>query len=213
MARDWRRARDENRLQLVLSNLPERTSGRNPPVLFLTVGLPCTGKSTFSRKLAPAIGAAVLESDALRQMLFPMPVYSQRENHIVFNTLHAAARSLLEEGVSVIVDATSIKERDRLPLYRLADATDARLLIACFDAPRTVIEQRLEARARTLDPSDRSTADIMVYEYMAEAFSLPGREHWRIDTSDAAATEAALAEITACCLAGSAVQTEVEEAV
>jgi uncharacterized protein len=171
-------------------------------VLFMTVGLPATGKSTFARRLAPLIGAAILESDALRHFLFPEPAYTPGENQVVFRTLHEAASTLLERGVSLIVDATSIVERDRRPLYSIAEKTGARLLIARFEAPLAVVAERLERRRLALDPLDRSRADMGVYERMAARSSSPSREHWTIDTSDPIAANAAMAEIVAFCCTG-----------
>jgi predicted kinase len=170
-------------------------------VLLMTVGLPGTGKSTFCRRLAPLIGATILESDALRRLLFEKPTHSARENAALFSALHEAARVLLVGGTVVIIDATSIVERDRRHLYRLASDAGARLAIACFDAPRRVIEERLRRRAFDGDPLDSSTADITIYDRMAPRFRLPARDHWLIDTSDSEAMEAALTQIAAYCRA------------
>lgn len=175
------------------------TPGSATPELFLVlmVGLPGTGKSTLSRRLAVMLGAAVLESDALRQRLFPRPRYDARENGVVFRILHAAARAQLAAGVPVIVDATNLDERARRPLYDIADEVSAKLEVVCLEAPLGEVERRLEGRRAGADPLDRSTADLSVYERMAESYERPTRPHRTIDTSDPAATEAALGAIAA----------------
>jgi hypothetical protein len=175
---------------LDLTGRPKPVSEK--PSLVLTVGLPASGKSTFCRALARATGAIILESDALRTSLFPSPAHTKDESRQLFEALYGAARVLLRDGVSVIIDATNLRERDRRRAYEAAEATHAGLLILRFRAPERVIAERLALRDRRLDPEDHSTAGMLVYARMAETEQPVSREHWNIDTSDAPATEAAL---------------------
>ena len=168
-------------------------------MLVLTIGLPGSGKSTFARRLAPEIDATILESDALRHLLVKQPSYSRTENRRLFAALHAAAHALLGSGRSVIIDATSVRESDRIPAYELAGRTGARLIQLSFSASREVIEQRLAGRSNAVDPADNSSAGIGVYRRMAETAEPPKREHWSIDTSDDAATDAALTRVVEAC--------------
>jgi predicted kinase len=162
------------------------------PWLVLTAGLPASGKSTFGLKLARATGAAVLESDALRAALFGSPAHTREESTLLFDALYGAAGRLLKDGYSVIVDATNLRERDRERAYAVAEKSGVGLLLLHFRAPATVIEERLDRRSSGGDPDDRSTAGLAVYNRMAEAEEPIRRDHWRIDTSDTSATEAAL---------------------
>ena len=169
------------------------------PTLILTAGLPGSGKSTFVRRLALATGAAVLESDALRRLLFGEPSYSAAENRRLFEALPAAARELLEHGRNVIIDATNLRESDRQPAYSLAKETGARLLILRFSAPDSVIRQRLALRHDGADPRESSSAGLAVYRMMAEREEPLTRDHWQIDTSDAAATDSAFSRVVEAC--------------
>jgi predicted kinase len=169
------------------------------PTLVLTVGLPGTGKSTFARRLAGRIDATVLESDALRRLLFGEPDYSAAESQRLFDAIRGAARVLLADSRDVIVDATNLKERDRQPFFTLAEETGARLLVLRFSAPRLEVERRLELRRNGADLLDRSSAGIAVYEMMAEREEPLTVEHLVIDTSDAAATESLLDRVVEAC--------------
>src|SRR5262245_56818396 len=83
-------------LESVLAPIRPLPAARQRPArLFVTVGLPGAGKSTFARRLAPAVDAAILESDALRRRLFGIPVHSNAESARLFRAIHAAARRLL----------------------------------------------------------------------------------------------------------------------
>ncbi len=163
--------------------------------LFLLAGLPGAGKSTFARALAQETGALVVESDRLRRLLFGQPVFSGRESEALFRALTSATRRLLEEGYAVIVDATNLSESDRRPFYELADALGFVLAVVALDAPVPVVERRLEERLAR--PCGYSYADVAVYHRMRERVEPISRAHRRIDTSDRAGMQAALAEITA----------------
>jgi predicted kinase len=165
------------------------------PSLVMTIGLPGSGKSTFARRLARATGAVVLESDALRRILFEHPDHGSDESKALFSAIHEVARLKLAAGKTVILDATNLRREGRLPAYAIASETGARLVLLHFSAPEQVILERLARRAAATDPDDRSTAGIAVYRQMAEAAQPVLEEHWHIDTSDAEATESALTRL------------------
>ena len=50
------------------------------PVMVVVSGLPGSGKSHFSRRLAEQVGLFTLESDVLRTALFPSPSYTRSES-------------------------------------------------------------------------------------------------------------------------------------
>jgi hypothetical protein len=175
---------------LELTGAPEATS--NQPWLVVTVGLPGSGKSTFARRPSKATGACVLESDALRAALFDPPTHQPEESRQLFDALYAAATRLLKTGASVIVDATNLRERDRRRAYDVATAAGAEILVLHFRVPEHVIAERLIKRGNGRDPEDRSAAGLAVYTMLAETEEPIRRQHWRIDTSNEAATALAL---------------------
>jgi adenylylsulfate kinase len=75
-------------------------------------GLPSSGKSTITRALVEALSArsvraAVLESDALRQVLTPRQTYSHEERETFYRTMAYVGSLLVTHGVPVIFDATA----------------------------------------------------------------------------------------------------------
>ncbi len=197
-----RRRADVSRI-LQATSSPASSSANDPPILILTIGLPGSGKSTFVRALAPQIDAVILESDALRRLLFDEPAYTASESRRLFDALHAAANDLLLAGRNVIIDATSIRESERQPAYRAAEETGARLMLLSFSASQAVIEGRLSRRADTLDASDNSSAGLSIYRSMAARAEPPSRDCWRIDTSDTEKTDAVLSRVVEACRSGS----------
>jgi len=94
----------------------------------------------------------VIESDAARKILFRPPTYHGRESSRLFQAIHELARELLTEGYPVILDATNLTEHFRRFLYRIADETGARLILAQLTTPPELIKMRLEARRRITAP-------------------------------------------------------------
>ena len=153
------------------------------PVLIVVSGLPGTGKSYFSRKLTERLSFLVLESDALRKALFPVPSYGQEESTRLFQTLHRLIERLLKRGIPVILDATNLSETHRERLYHIADRVGARLIVVRMEAPPELVRERLKARQARPDTADKSDADWNVYQKMKPTVQAIRRQHYAVDTS------------------------------
>ena len=75
-------------------------------------GLPASGKSTITRAFvhelaARGVDVAVLESDALRQVLTPRATYSDEERETFYRTMAYIGALLVKHGVPVVFDATA----------------------------------------------------------------------------------------------------------
>ncbi len=168
---------DVKRLAGSLVKLPEPVV---KPAFIVVSGLPGTGKSYFCSKLAKRLRFVVLESDALRKTLFPSPGYSPEESARLFRALHHLIEGLLKKGVSLILDATNLSERNRERLYNIADRLDAKLVLVRVEAPPEVVYARLKSRVGGAGNSD---ADWSVYQKMKPAVERIRRNHYAVDTS------------------------------
>ena len=151
------------------------------PNLVVVSGLPGTGKSYFSKRLAERVPCLVLESDALRKTLFSPPSYSPRESAKLFRIIHQLLTELLEKRISVILDATNLSEKFRKQLYGIADQLSIRLILVRVEAPPEVVYRRLESRAK--DSENKSDADWAVYRRMQPTVDEIRRNHYVVDTS------------------------------
>jgi adenylylsulfate kinase len=76
-------------------------------------GLPASGKSVIAQALVHKLAAhgvddvAVLESDALRQVLTPRPTYSDDERQTFYQSMAYIGSLLVTHAVPVIFDATA----------------------------------------------------------------------------------------------------------
>lgn len=151
------------------------------PVLVIISGLPGTGKTYFSQRLTERIPLAILESDALRRVLFSSPTYSAGESAHLFQVIHSLISRLLRKGISLILDATNLSEKHRKTLYSIADSAGARLVLVSIDAPAEVVRRRMELRCR--NPENKSDADWATYQKMQSSVSKIHRQHFTVDTS------------------------------
>jgi predicted kinase len=178
---EWLLERDVRVLQEALGEIPG--GGEQPPVAVVLSGLPGAGKSHLARALAGRHPFVQLDSDRLRRALFKSPKYSQGENFRLFSAYHELMGRLLGRGVPVICDATNLKEAHRRQLYEIAAKHGARLVIVKVQAPRRVVERRLDRRLREPGPWDESEAGHDVYQRMHEEEEPIQRPHIVADTS------------------------------
>jgi predicted kinase len=165
----------------LLNGLGEFPEPVAEPNLIVVSGLPGTGKSYFSKRLAERVPCLVLESDALRKTLFSPSSYSPRESAQLFRIIHQLLRKLLEKRISVILDATNLSERFREQLYSIADQLNIRLILVWVEAPPEVVYRRLESRAKNSE--NNSDADWAVYRRMQPTVDEIRRNHYVVDTS------------------------------
>lgn len=123
-------------------------------MLIALAGLPATGKSTLAARLAEALGAVVLDKDAVRATLFPPPVrdYARQADDLVMAAIYSAAAYIRRTfpRQAVILDG-----RTYLRAYQVAELLT--LAASLNEAPR-IIECRCDdatARARLDDDQAR----------------------------------------------------------
>jgi predicted kinase len=173
----YKLASDIERLDKNLGQLPEAVA---KPIFIIISGLPGTGKSYFSGKLAERLPLITLESDALRKVLFAKPTYHPEESKRLFSAIHRLIEQLLKKGISLVLDATNLLERHREYFYSIADHLGVKLILVRVETPPEVVQERILQRKPSESKSD---ADWRVYENMRYKVQAIGRNHYVVDTS------------------------------
>lgn len=157
----------ENYLSLANSYTQKPT-----PTLFITFGLSGSGKSWGSSKISDQFGLIHIRSDVERKRLagllatdreqtsFGEGLYSQSMSNNTYDELARITTLLLQNGQSVIVDATFLKHKERDAFEEIAESQNARFAILHFHAHTKQLEQNILARAQRND--DASDADVAV---------------------------------------------------
>ncbi len=171
--------------KLLLNSLGQETLPEPviEPVFIVVSGLPGTGKSHFCRKLRERLPSLVLESDALRKVLFSSVTYTPQESARLFRAIHQLIEELLKRGISLILDATNLSERYRERLYNIAERLSAKLILVRVEAPPDLVQERLRARTENKSPEENSDADWAVYQKMKPAVQRITRNYFTADTS------------------------------
>ncbi len=120
-------------------------------------GLPAAGKSTIARTLRRELASlgvhvAVLESDALREILTPRPQYTDEERNAFYGALAHIGKLLTDQGVSVIFDATAnrraYRDRARRDISRFLEIyVDCPLDVCIRRDPKGIYRRGREGRA------------------------------------------------------------------
>ncbi len=139
---------------------------RGKKLLLIVAGLVGTGKTTVAQGLARSFGLTVISSDVVRKELAGISpterrfepidkgIYSEEFTTRTYHEMFTRAEKLLQQGESVVLDASFKKRKHRLEAKRLAQKLDADFaaLECLLDEP--TVKARLEQRVREGSISD-----------------------------------------------------------
>ncbi|MBC5763928.1 AAA family ATPase [Ramlibacter albus] len=137
------------------------------PALYITHGLPGSGKSTAAARLAQTLGAVRVRSDVERKRLFGLwmdessrdaakDIYTPKATRQTYERLRTLARGAITAGYPVVIDAAFLKREERSRAREVATEYHVPFHIVECDAPLAVLRERLAAR--TGDASEATAA-------------------------------------------------------
>ncbi len=179
--------------------------------LILTSGVSGSGKTHLSRDIAQSLGCVHLRSDIERKRLAgfkPLErsdrdgsLYTEEISRQTYRRLLDLATLCLSAGITVIVDATFLKQSRRKMFLELAEAQQVPCRILCFSASETALNKRVQKRY--LACNDASEADTGVLASQLERLETLAPEERRLcidinteETVDQRAVVALLQSVT-----------------
>lgn len=120
--------------------------------LIMLVGLPCSGKSTISKKLEEEYNATIFSSDELRIEMFG-DVNDQEHNQELFVELHKRIKDCLNSGKSAIYDACNINYKRRMAFLSELKNTPCEKICVLMATPYNVCVRRNKVRDRQVPVS------------------------------------------------------------
>ena len=133
--------------------------------VYVMCGLPGSGKTTIARQIAADLDAVVISSDSIREELYGDESV-QSNPSVVFNVLYSRAHAAIDDNLSVILDATNVKKRDRARVFK--EFPDNEIAAFVINTPVEVCKQRNGERERVVPE--------YVIDRMAKSFEMPTRE-------------------------------------
>jgi len=143
--------------------------------LFITHGLPGSGKTHVSQQLLQEVGAIRIRSDVERKRLHGLPaladsrasgvaIYTPDATRRTYGRLFALAEPALRAGWPVVLDAAFLRRAERDQAHALAQSLRVPFSILECIAADDVMRQRLQLRR-----GDASEANVAVLEQLSAA--------------------------------------------
>ena len=132
--------------------------------LYITVGLPGSGKSTYAKEFIKGKDIEYLSSDELRA------VYGKGEDDqtvtpIVFGHIKRKVDEFLKDGKNVLVDATSVNRKERSDYINTAKKYDAKVVALIFKMDRQGLIDRNKKRG---EQGGRVVPDFVIDKMLAK---------------------------------------------
>jgi len=159
--------------------------------LIVICGLMGSGKSTLAQALAEPLGAQLLQTDAIRKVLYPtgaseLPfgtgIYQEQHRAAVYAEMFRQAAASLDTGQSVILDGAFVAAAQRQAVRNLAVAHGAKLTLIRCHCPRQVALDRLAHRNRRGDSPSDGRGELYDQQAANWEFSDLDRDMLPIDT-------------------------------
>ena len=147
--------------------------------LYITVGLPGSGKSTYAKEFIKGKEIEYLSSDSLRAV-FGKSEEDQTVTPLVFGHIKKKVDEFLKDGKNVMVDATSVNHKERSDYINTAKKYGAKVVAIVFKMDRQGLIDRNKKRgeqggrvvpdwvidkmlAKFEEPSYSEGIDVMIY--------------------------------------------------
>ncbi len=140
--------------------------------LLIAHGVSGSGKSSGSQPLIESRGVVRLRADVERKRLFglapeqssaavPGGIYTPEASARAYAELLARARTVLQAGYAVLVDATFLKRAHRAPFVALAHERGVPCRVLAFEAPPDVLRERVRRRAAEQRDASEATEAVL----------------------------------------------------
>ncbi len=146
-------------------------------------GLPGVGKTTVAERIAKRLEAAILKTNDIRAELFPTPQWTPEEFQAVYDELFASAKTILAQGLPLILDGTFVKQKNRDRVRALAADRGVKCTLVLVTCDEQIVRERIEQRQR----DDSNGAPYWAYEQFKSFLEPVTEKHVVIENNESIA--------------------------
>lgn len=110
--------------------------------LYILIGIPCSGKSTYISKYLNNPKTIIVSSDKIRKDLTGTYEFSSENNNLVFDIVKNEVQSALSKRINVVVDATNTNKKYRKDLIKISKGCDCNTIAIVFKTPLSICLER-----------------------------------------------------------------------
>ncbi len=140
-------------------------------MIFIVFGLPGTGKTFFSKRLAEQLGAAYLNTDIIRERMNKKGLYQEHEKERVYAQLLNEMEKYVPGNSDVVIDGTFHLKSRRMRFGQKAESLGQTVFFIEIRAEEKTVKERLRA------PRDHSEAGYAAYQKIRRAFEPMDEPH------------------------------------
>lgn len=137
------------------------------------MGLPASGKTYFSQRLAGELGVFFLNCDNLRLAMIEQPTFAPDEHAMVYRTVAYIAEQHLAQGQSIICNANYHLRERRVAMQNIAQKCGAAYCILWVQTPYEVVKERVQTRDHEIPVEKMVHPPLELLERMSRAFEPP----------------------------------------
>lgn len=103
--------------------------------LYILIGIPCSGKSTYANKRLDNANIVIVSTDEIRKELTGTYIFSQETNDRVFDIAKSEIQLWLDKGYDVVFDATNTNKKYRKKFIDIGIKNNSRIIGVVFMTP------------------------------------------------------------------------------
>lgn len=122
--------------------------------LYIMIGIPCSGKSTYVKKHFNCSNTIIVSSDQIRKELTGTYKYSMSDNDFVFALAEYNIEQALSKGYNVVFDATNTILNYRRKVLDIGKSFNSHIVALVFRTPASVCLARNSKRTYEIKVPD-----------------------------------------------------------
>lgn len=116
------------------------------PSLYILVGIPCSGKSYYAKKIFEPKNIKIVSTDEIRIEISGTRKFDIDRNNEIFETAFSRIKEELISGRDVVFDATNTNKKYRRTVIKLGKSCKSRIVAVVMKTPLSVCLKRNRER-------------------------------------------------------------------